>query len=270
MLLLLACAHPVPVVTTIPLPVEVVSEARVMQVTTKVVADDEYHFIVAVLPTVRVDRTIAEPVETRTTVGSTTTSTVARPTRIVTQTIKWTGAVQVTADGRVIGAATADDGEARIDVRMDTWTRLATIEAGTWRGPIDFGATTFGSAWLGRHVVEAVATGHLAEASQWMATVADLPATAAALRQRWCEAALGPARLAAARDDFDRFAALVVPADHEAACQKLRDNAGDVASVQAGLALGSGDRELAGRWAAALRAAGEEDRAGRIETGLQR
>lgn len=270
MLLLLACAHPVPVVTTIPLPAEVVDEARTMSVTTKIVADDEYHFIVAVQPSVRVDRTIAEPVETRTTLGSTTTSTVVRPTRVITQSIKWAGAVQVVADGRVVGAGTAEDGEARIDVRMDTWARRATIEAGAWRGPIDFGATTFGAAWLGRHVTDAVASGHLDEASDWMATVADLPATAAVLRQRWCEAALGPARLAAARDDFDRFAALVVPADHEAACQKLRDNAGDVASVQAGLALGSGDRELAGRWAAALRAAGEEARAGRIEAGLQR
>lgn len=270
MLLLLGCVHPVPVVTTVPLPAEIVSEARTMVVTTKVVADDEYHYIVAVTPTVRVDRTIAEPVETRTTLGATTTSEVARSLRQVSTTIAWAGAVQVTAEGQVIGAAGVDDGVARVDVRMERWVRTATIEAGAWRGTLDFGATTFGAAGLGRHVVEAVATGHLDDASGWMATVADVPTTAAALRQRWCEAALGPARLAAARDDFDRFAALLVPADRAGACQKLRENAGDVASVQAGLALGSGDRELAGRWVVALRAAGEEDRAGRLELGLQR
>lgn len=266
-LLLAGCVVPI-VRTTRALPLEVSGETRRLVVAVATESDDRYHLIVVARPTVVTERDLAWPTETTETQGHDVRTSVTRETRHDVQTARWTGTVRVEAGGQLLTSAPVDDGVARLDVRLaERWLRTVDVVVGDQTFPVDLTRTAYGAAWLGDHVRAALADGRSTEAQAWMNEGADTPAEGP-LTQAWCEAALGPARLAAARDDLGHFVLLVGAASAEGTCRTLRDQAGEVASVQAGLALASGDRDLATRWAAALRDAGEADRAGRIEAGL--
>jgi hypothetical protein len=248
------------------LPIVVRDETRTLSMGTRIVLDDPIHLIVEARPVVVVEREAVDSVEVTETVGKDVSTRVEeRSAERERWERPWEGEVRVVVGEKTLATAQTEDGVARLDLRVDSWMTTAEIRAANVVVPLDLTSTTHLASWLGRRITEALSDGDLGAARKTRA-LARGTAAAPAVEQVWCRAAVGPARLAAARDDLSRFVDLLAEVGKDGECRALRSAAGEVAEIQAGLAWSSGDRDAWRNWATALRAAGEIERADRVET----
>lgn len=252
------------------LPLRIDNETRAVALSWRIDQDDALHLVLAATPVEIIERDVVRPVEVTETGARGSSSRIEdRSTEHERWERPWEGEVRVEADGQVLARDRVEEGVAHLDLRMEKWTPRATLHAGGTTAEVDLAATTWAAAWIGRRIQESLGKGDLAAARKARA-LARGTAAATPVEQAWCRAALGPARLAAARDDVGLFVDLLAEVGSEGACRDLRAQAGEVAETQAGLAYSAGDPETAAGWATALVAAGEEDRAARIRAALAR